>query len=133
MKKAKFHVRELREWLGTSRAVATYCGVHEVTVSHWKSGKIHPRRIQYMLIRLSQKAGPDITRMVARMELRPDGLQRIARVTTLFYALQLTGPVDASLPEPVALQRLANLVEAMAALAPGELRKLCGGNIAFPH
>ena len=133
MKKAKFHVRELREWLGTSRAVATYCGVHEVTVSHWKSGKIYPRRIPLMLIRLSLKAGPDITRMVARMELRPDGLQRIARVITLFYALQITGPVDTSFPEPVALQRLANLVEAMAALAPGEVRKFWGGNLALPR
>ena len=131
--KAKFHVRELRDWLETSRAVADYCGVTVTSVSYWSTGKIYPRRIPHMLIRLSLKAGPDITRMVARMELRPDGLQRIARVMSLFYALQLTGPVDTSLPEPVALQRLANLVEAMAALAPGELRKLCGGNIAFPH
>ncbi len=133
MTKARKHVKELRTILGTSRAVADYCGVTVTSISYWSTGKIYPRRIPIMLIRLSLKAGPDITRMVARMELRPDGLQRIARVMTLFYALHLVGPVDASLPEPVALQRLANLVEAMAALAPGEIRKLSGGNLALPH
>jgi hypothetical protein len=131
--KARNHVRELRTILGTSRAVADYCGVTVTSVSYWSTGKLYPRRIPHMLIRLSLRAGPDITRMVARMDLRPDGLQRIARVMTLFYALQLVGPVDRSVPESVALQRLANLVESMAALAPGEIRKLCGGNVALPH